>query len=253
MPSHGSAGPLDGGRNEVPKTNGYLRLRSYDREMYVYRIVPLERLYELFETGRNVLVSPRKWDDPFENFILRGNQLSRRGLFGQCWTRHRASDAMWRIYSPQSGGVRLRSRVCTLLETLTRSLGSAASSSRPFVGSVRYLPERRLLRFAQKAINQNGLREPSQMAETLLVKRLAFRHEREIRLILCRDHDLNDDLAPYGLDPHKLVDQLMLDPRLTPDEAAGVRDEIRRRTKFRGDIKRSLLDAPPPQLLPQIR
>jgi hypothetical protein len=55
-------------------------------------------------------------------------------------------------------------------------------------------------------------------------------------------------LLKYQIDPHSLVDQLMLDPRLSPEEAAKVKTEIRRKTGYRGSIKRSLLYGPPPPL-----
>ena len=76
----------------------------------------MKRLLELFQTRHNVLVAPEKWDDPFENFILKSDRVSRRGWYGQCWTWQRASDAMWRIYSGDKNGVRMRSTPAKLLE-----------------------------------------------------------------------------------------------------------------------------------------
>jgi hypothetical protein len=108
--------------------SSYLNLSPKDLDVNVYRVIPLTRLYELFETRTNVLVSPKKWEDPFEKIVL-------RGLFGQCWTRHKASDAMWRIYSPQSEGVRLRTTVRALLSGLSKSLPHPA---RAFIGGVGY-------------------------------------------------------------------------------------------------------------------
>jgi hypothetical protein len=78
----------------------------------IYRIFSIDRFVELARTRQNVLVSPYKWDDPFENFLLRcpvrdasGRTLRMGNLaerwYGQCWTSTRESDAMWRIYSPE--------------------------------------------------------------------------------------------------------------------------------------------------------
>lgn len=76
----------------------------------VYRVIPRHRFFELFSERKNALVLPANWDDPFENFILRSQVQTADGkidkfllhnkLYGQCWTLHKRSDAMWRIYSP---------------------------------------------------------------------------------------------------------------------------------------------------------
>jgi Protein of unknown function (DUF2971) len=157
----------------------YLDLTVAERAKYVYRVISLERLLELFQKRQNVLVAPEKWDDPFENFILKSGRVSRRGWYGQCWTWQRASDAMWRIYSGDKNGVRMRSTPAKLLESLP---GSAQGKA--FVGRVRYLPEKPLMRFANDALAPGHLKLASNAARTLLVKRPAFEHEREVRLLL---------------------------------------------------------------------
>jgi hypothetical protein len=96
-------------------SDNYLNLSAHMRDKFVYRIISIERLFELFASRQNVLVKPKKWEDPFENFILRCRiQLpdGRYATFGfqdkfyaQCWTFQSASDAMWRIYSRTSDAV----------------------------------------------------------------------------------------------------------------------------------------------------
>ena len=118
--------------------SNYLNLSRRDRDRHIYRIIPITRLYELFDTRTNVLVNPQKWEDPFENVLLH-TIFPRVGLFGQCWTRHTASDAMWRIYSPNSCSVRIRTR----LRVLVNSLGTSLRGTRAlaFIGGVKYLPQ----------------------------------------------------------------------------------------------------------------
>jgi hypothetical protein len=109
----------------------YLNLQPADLNRFVYRITTLERLYRLFESRKNVLVRPRLWDDPYENFILRQRVRHKSGeireynyhesIYGQCWTFHKASDAMWRIYAPGGDGVRIR----TTINDLSQGLRSA--------------------------------------------------------------------------------------------------------------------------------
>ena len=60
----------------------FLNLSERDLSQRVYRIVALVRLLQLFETGENVLVNAKKWEDPFENVVLR-SIFPRLGLL---WT-----------------------------------------------------------------------------------------------------------------------------------------------------------------------
>jgi hypothetical protein len=79
----------------------------------LYRIYAFDRFETLLSTGRDALVNPAKWQDPFENFFLYATEVddektsSRIPLknlaedwYGQCWSMNKESDAMWRIYSP---------------------------------------------------------------------------------------------------------------------------------------------------------
>src|SRR5438876_1012479 len=114
----------------MPKETSYLNLSRRDRHMYIYSIISIARLYDMFDTSTNVLVNPQKWDDPFEN-VMRAI-FPRVGLFGQCWTRHTASDAMWRIYSPNSRSVRIRTKLNSLVAGLSKSLRDSGAVA--FIG-----------------------------------------------------------------------------------------------------------------------
>ena len=168
----------------------YLNLNEADKNRYVYRIISTARLYELFANRENVLVRPSMWEDPFENFILNSPAKLNDGTvvqfgfhksyYGQCWTLNQTSDAMWRIYSPTSDGVRIRTTIRNLALSLSGGLGQWAHIQ-TFIGKVRYLSDKELLQFANHVF-ASGL-DPAALAKTLLVKRKAFCHEREVRLL----------------------------------------------------------------------
>ncbi len=77
----------------------------------------------------------------------------------------------------------------------------------------------------------------------MLVKRKAFFHENEVRALYQEidDDAFNGDLYKYTVDPHSLVDQIMIDPRRSYSEFKVLKDIIRKTTGFGGAIKRSLL------------
>ena len=51
------------------------------------------------------------------------------------------------------------------------------------------------------------------------------------------------------MDPHALVDQIMLDPRMPPPEANKAKVALGKRIGFQGEILRSLLYASPKELV----
>ena len=237
--------------------HNYLNLSESELDKPVYRIISIDRLEQLFNTKTNVLVSPEKWDDPFENFILKskikldngevGNIGFCNDYYAQCWTTHKASDAMWRIYSQDSKGVRIRTTVRKLAESLSVGL-KEWKNTQCFIGKVKYLPNKKLLEFANTILT--GLPKPTQFAQTLLVKRPAFIHEKEIRLIYFdKDSTVKSDIFSYKIDPHSLIDQIMIDPRMTKDEALSTKAKIQKETSYKGTIKRSLLYAPPENMV----
>ncbi len=235
----------------------YLNLTEAELDQPIYRIIPVQWLEELFVTGFNVLVNPREWDDPFENFILKSKIRFDAGEIGeigfsddyyaQCWSFHKASDAMWRIYSPNKDGVRIKTTIRKLAGSLSANLNEW-KNSQCFIGKVRYLPNKKLLAFANTALT--GMPSSSSFANTLLVKRPAFSHEKEVRLIYFdKNNTENHRLFRYSINAHDLIDQIMIDPRLTETDANILKGNILKSTGFKGKIKRSLLYAPPKNMV----
>lgn len=226
----------------------YLSEAEFDRP--IYRILRPEHLYGWFQTGENVLVRPKRWLDPFENFILQSPAVLNGEAIqwdfadkfvGQCWSLHKASDAMWQIYSGTKQGIRVKTTIRKALHGLVAHAGPRAHDQ-AYVGKVRYLPDRKLKAFANSAISIPL--NAADFAKTLLVKRPAFTHEREIRLLFFAgptDVISDDDLFRYRADPHTMIDQLMVDGRLSIADAHELISTIRAKTQYRGPIKRSLL------------
>ncbi len=235
----------------------YFNIPISQRNYPIYRIISPERLYELFGKCVNTLVKPIAWDDPFENFVLglKGQLPSgetvefaqRYNFYGQCWTLGGASDAMWRIYSSDKRSIRIKVRLRTLVEPFSRSAIGIV-----LVGKVRYLNTEDLLKWAKKVIRDADAPDVRVLASTLLVKRKAFSHEQEVRLLYYEPRDEQPMLFQYHVDPHALVEGMVVDPRLSVDEATKFIEEIRKRTHFRGPITRSDLYAPPREFVLQL-
>lgn len=230
----------------------YLNLQESEFNQNIYRIISYDRFIELFKTKKNALVKPKLWEDTFENFTLKsklkypGNTEieldTHERLYGQCWTTSKASDAMWRIYSPDKKGIRIR----TTIDNLFTSLSIALTESRmtePCVGRVKYRSEEKILDKARNAFSSDGRMTFGSLFNSILIKRKAFKHENEIRLLyLDWGYDLpKSDIFRYEIDPHKLITQVMIDPRISYDDFKLIKEDITKKTDYRGDIKRSLL------------
>lgn len=80
-------------------------------------------------------------------------------------------------------------------------------------------------------MNQVNLLDSSgrNIAKTLLVKRWAFRAEKEVRLIYFnQDSDFAGDVFSYEVDPNALITEAVLDPRMLPDEVDRWKKKFRR-------------------------
>lgn len=230
----------------------YLNLQELEYNDYIYRIISYERFIEMFDTRKNTLVKPKLWEDTFENFVLKsklkfpdGSEImldTHERLYGQCWTRSNASDAMWRIYSHNQSGIRIRTTVDKLLNSLLIA-NIDKIRSEVCIGKVNYEYESEITAMAKKAFTKNGQMTFESLFRSLLLKRKAFAHENEIRLIkLDWGNELpKNDIFSYDIDPHELITQVMIDPRISYENFKNIKNDIRKRTGYLGDIKRSLL------------
>lgn len=222
-----------------------------DRKTRIYRIFRKEYFFNLFSERENVLVRPKTWEDPFENVILNAEVRTANGekgrfgfhdeVYGQCWTLHTASDAMWRIYSEGKDAIRVRTTVGHLLD----SLGAANSDwahTTCFIGKVDYMSETKLRAFAGTIFRDRIT--PDAIARSLLIKRHAYKHENEVRLIFIepRKKKHPNGLYRHGIDPGAMFDQAMADPRLSYEKFLGLKQQIVKRTELtEKQVKRSLL------------
>lgn len=217
--------------------NNLVFMDECDLDLPVYRIFSFSRLEEIFNEEKLTLVRPRLWDDPFENFILgstgylpdgREFQIGfRDNFYGQCWSLTKESDAMWRIYSPNKDGVKVKTTIRKLFTPLFNSVEQHHNTDgkiynlSTFIGKVKYHSTKTLIsmlndkeRMTNKLFDQSGWGQ----ASSFFFKRVAFRHEREIRLIY-NAHNINsDDKYKFNISPIDLFDEIVFDPRMTETE-----------------------------------
>ena len=226
-----------------------IRLSESDLDSPIFRIYPLERFEPMLASNQDALVNPTKWEDPFENFFLErtevadsvsGSTIPLKNLaqdwYGQCWSFNQDTDAMWRIYSPDPKakvGVKVATTIRRLFQNL-KLVNSTAPYLQFFIGRITCLTEHQItslmqaLTFSDIAIGGQG----DKFADLLCIKREAFQHENEVRLIF---QDLNisgskrgaNGVFKYQLEPNVVFDEVILDPRLKVPDALAIEKKLK--------------------------
>jgi hypothetical protein len=106
---------------------------------------------------------------------------------------------------------------------------------------VEYLPAQELIALvassgADLTFDSTGLGQ----AKCLMIKRIEFRHEGEVRLLYSKIDIASavDDYVPFDFDSSRLVEDVVLDPRLSPAACDQYSAEIRA-SGYAGPLRQS--------------
>ena len=150
-------------------------------EEFLYRYVSFEAFVGMVQDKALTFVLPEIWDDPKEGAPFRQlisnleNGYERVMLYAiynktyaQCWTKLSESDAMWRIYSFNNRAIQIK-----VLEEKIKLLPSIR------VVPVEYTDQ---IDFEVKnLVNSENILDA--FLRSLAIKRCAFEHEKEVRII----------------------------------------------------------------------
>lgn len=196
-----------------------------DARAPVWRYMDLAKFIGLLDERRLHLTRLDHLDDPFEGTPVgpdapspgeaRAHGRVRRAVYVSSWyLGEHESEAMWRLYCPGGQGVALRTSYARLADT-------AAAQPDTWVGMVRYLD------YDAARLPERDLLAP------VMHKRIAFAHEREVRIVAVRPEALDDGRpGPSGVelewDPAAMVDEVYIDPYAEAYFAGAVRAVVRR-------------------------
>lgn len=241
----------------IKMTNNLINLDEQDLEKNIYRIYSLNYFLDMLKTNNNVLVRTSRWEDPFENFILNSTgrlpsgQLfkieSRDKYFGQCWSLKKESDAMWRIYSQhikneKTGeliidniGVKVKSTIGKVFEPLFNLQKNSINpynglpyNLSSFIGKVEYKSKKDLVEILNKDVSKYVFDQSGKgQASTLMLKRIAFTHEKEVRIIHLFDEcEESDKIYLYPIDPNYCFEEVVVDPRIPKENYLKIKSQI---------------------------
>lgn len=214
---------------------------------YLYRILRFDYAVEALN-GTLHFSHPSTWEDPYETRVKHEYD---HALFAQCWSKEWSSDAMWRIYSPDKLGVRLRTTRTALLAAMEEYAENNQEFS-PRLRDVTYLPPssyKKRIEDLEAIMAAEIFCNSSTAADILCIKRNAFIHENEVRAIF---HHKKAERPVAGksvkIEPIKikvgnlkLINGVMFDPR-TPDVLCdAMKLYLVKELKFKGKIEKSKL------------
>ena len=193
----------------------------------LYKHLPLENALRTLEDKTLWFANPTTWKDPFEKRFLEA-KYTRKGkevnfnwkgkVFCSCMTQTITSEAFWNTYSQGNIGVELRIYKEKLLEELSRH----ASTYKIFIGKAEYLKTddiRKGLRnipFNPPIAPDANFNSDAIAARLFLLKRIAFKYEDEIRVIVVKEKATKEKGIgiDYLCDNTDLIQCVVLDPNL---------------------------------------
>ena len=215
-------------------------LHPMSRTAALYRILSFEHLVDLFESRSLYFSSPRNWEDPFEKILVHRRSAA---IFAQCWCKKAVSDAMWRIYSENKMSVRIKTHVIQLSAQLHRARG-AEELINFRTHDVEYLATNELSKKLKAIAEDLDISFTSyRAADALLIKREAFDHEAEVRVVVhdnkWQEGDSQKNHLRISIDPHSLIESVYFDPRASDRYIEVCSYFLKQKLQFKGAVGKS--------------
>ena len=192
----------------------------------IYKYMPLEFALDSLKEKYLWFANPTVWKDPFEKRFIdeeykKDNIVIKYPLKGKifctCMTQTRTSEAYWNVYNGGKLGASFtlsRDRLLVVLNEFSKE-----NNCDVYIGKVMYLhtPEIKKNHLSEVSVFGNDFKwNKETQIKLLLLKRIAFEYENEIRIIVVKSNKTKEDgiKLPYKLDTKELVRRVTLDPNI---------------------------------------
>ena len=232
------------------------------KELYtpIYRIVEFDRFVSMLESSENCLTRPALWDDPFEDILHFTQQHGKirfsdspanyfgSYVFAQCWTFLEENDLMWRVYSPDKDGIKLKSTPHKLLNSLNNSKKISKIINEPevidyiykpeaidehngtpiqeveediyeelkvFIGKVEYFTLDEIAQYLKGITGKSPIED---LVKSVFIKREPFKNEEEVRVGIYYFNAVFSGLyerVNYDININEFIDEVVFDPRIS--------------------------------------
>lgn len=219
---------------------------NLDLDAPIYKYIPFKYLKLMIQNSNLYFGRVSSWEDVYENWFLKEQMVLPLGeigsakelipgVFGQSWTLQEESDAMWRIYSKLDRTLHeYLGDTAVRIKTTARKLYNVIYANdedfnTSYIGAVTYLSQTDFLEMQNSLSPLNPLDLSEVFVKSYFFKRAPFEHEKEVRPILIyspKHENFGKDGVSFDIDFDNLIDEMVTDPRLTPDEYRTVRGQL---------------------------
>ena len=223
------------------------------RHKVLYKHMSLENALRSLNEKYLWFANPSMWKDPFEKrflearYIKNGKEVSfnwRGKVFCTCLTQTKTSEAYWNIYKQNSIGIEFLIYREKLLDELMKYDGSY----KIFIGRAEYLKtadikkELRDIPFEPAIAPDEKINSDTFASRLFLLKRIAFKYEDEIRIIMVKKTATKESGIKINYDCNNtdLIHQIVLDPNIGENTSAMLKKVFVGEygfTPFKGKIK----------------
>lgn len=191
----------------------------------LYKYMPLESALATINEKYLWCANPVVWKDPFERRFIEAKYtvgskeedfpLNGR-VFCSCFTQTQTSEAHWNTYMNGQIGISFNIKRDMLLQML-----DSLSDCEVYIGTVSYqktkdIEKKKLSDIdCLKTVSPFSLTNRELQIKLLLLKRIAFQYENEIRILVVKKNKTKEKgiKIPFdGIDPNKLIDRITIDP-----------------------------------------
>lgn len=228
------------------------KMNGISPDCYLYKFIPLKFLFLIVKDKKIRVNQVASWDDPYENFFLKSDfttyltpyktnvkvateEIVKR-VYGLSCTLKEESDAMWRIYSTnpkdsptvwdlKDTAVRIKIKANNLFHIFYTDDSCMATTC---MNKIRYLENKEMeswIQGHQTNLDMNIF--PQIVEDSLFIKRKAFEHEQEVRIIITRPTNTSEQkFIEYPIKDISVLESFTLDPRLKPDQYNMISKEL---------------------------
>lgn len=171
-----------------------------DKDVFLYKIFSYENFLKWIKNDEVRFNQVSKWEDVYELFLFKqnyknnGNNIdfdsASKAIYGQSWSLDGNSDALWRIYSPDKLSVKIKVSTNKIIELLNNS-NALTQKAGIYIGKVEYYDEKTIIDKIKNEYIPNGILLEETIVDSLFVKRDSFSYEKEVRIVLWKEYNLN--------------------------------------------------------------
>ena len=216
----------------------------------VYIYMRLRHVIGLIQNHTLSIPRVNKWEDTYENWFIKedfrlvdGTKITATNLipcvYGQCWTKLKESDAMWRIYSTvkksesdKTNSFEYLQESSIKIRTTAQKIYNAVPPSfrdKTYIGNVNYLSQQEFDNHVARLDIKSRTNLERALIESYFIKRKEFTHEEEIRTTIIfdpSDSEIQNNFIYWSINPNDIIEELVADPRLNDEEYQYVHDQL---------------------------